>query len=267
MNPLAPIGVFDSGVGGLSILKTIRALLPQEHLYYVADSGHAPYGTKSPTYLQQRSLAIAQFLEAQGVKVIVVACNTATVTAVAHLRQQCSVPIVAVEPAIKPAVAATRSGVVGVMATARTLESEQFQTLQTRFASHVKVLTHPCPQLVQQVEAGDLSGPRTRQLIADYTAAMLIAGADTLVLGCTHYPFLRPAIQSVVGPATTLIDTGAAVSRQLKRVLQTTQLLGAHSAHGRVTFWTSGAPGMTQAVCDRLWEDHVTVEPLPRSFA
>lgn len=225
LNRSAPIGVFDSGVGGLSVLRAIRAALPHEHLCYVADSGHVPYGTKTPDYLHVRALALTRFLLAQDAKALVIACNTATVAADQHLRATFSVPIIAVEPAVRCAVAVTKTGIVGVMATAATLASTQFSSLLERFGASVTILTQACPHLVNQVEAGDLSSPITRALIQQYTAPLLAAGADMLVLGCTHYPFLRPLIDDVVGSGVTTINTSVAVTRQLSRVLAAQNLL------------------------------------------
>ena len=267
MNPAAPIGVFDSGVGGLSILRAIRATLPYEHLCYVADSGHVPYGIRTQEYLQQRALVLSRFLLEQDVKALVIACNTATLAAVAHLRSTFSLPIIAVEPAVKPAVAATKTGIVGVLATAATFASAQFSSLLERFGASVTILTQACPHLVKQVEAGELTSPMTHALIEQYTAPLLAAGADTLVLGCTHYPFLRPLIGDVVGPTVTIIDTSVAVSRQLSRVLAAQNLLNLDLIPGSEHFWTSGEVQSTQEVISTLWGHTVTVQRLPQSVA
>jgi len=213
------IGVFDSGVGGLSVLQHIRQTLPDERLIYVADSAHVPYGDKSPHYIEQRSIALTRFLITKGADAIVIACNTATAAAAAALRQQFDLPIIGMEPAVKPAVTATQSGVVGVLATIGTLESARFAALLERYAGEVKIVTQGCPGLVEQVELGDLHGIRTRELVERYTAPLLEKGADTLILGCTHYPFLAPLIRDVVGESITLVDTGAAVARHLQRRL------------------------------------------------
>ncbi|WP_026369463.1 glutamate racemase [Kallotenue papyrolyticum] len=261
-----PIGVFDSGVGGLSVLRDIRAALPHETLLYVADSGHVPYGNKTPGYIQQRSLALSRFLLAQGAKAIVIACNTATAAAAALLRATFDVPIVGMEPAVKPATAATRSGVVGVLATVGTLQSARFAALLDRFGQGVTVVTQPCPGLPEQVEAGDLDGPTTRALVERYTRPLLERGADTIVLGCTHYPFLRPLIADVVGPAVALIDTGAAVARQLRRVLEARDLLSPAPTPGSERFWTSGDLVQAQRVITTLWGRPVEVQPVPAPY-
>ncbi|OEC53971.1 glutamate racemase [Pseudomonas sp. ENNP23] len=258
-----PIGVFDSGVGGLSVLREIRALLPAESLLYVADSGHVPYGEKSPEFIRERSQRIADFLLGQGAKALVLACNTATAAAVADLRaRHPHLPIVGMEPAVKPAARATRSGVVGVLATTGTLRSAKFAALLDRFAGDVKVVTQPCPGLVERIEAGDLGGPATRALLQGYVQPLLEAGCDTLILGCTHYPFLRPLLRELVPESVSLVDTGAAVARQLQRLLQTGNALAEGEA-APCRFWSSGDASALQAVLPVLWgECGEDVQPL-----
>lgn len=263
----APIGVFDSGVGGLSVLRDIRAALPHEHLLYVADSAHVPYGNKTPAYIQQRALTLSRFLLEHRAKAIVIACNTATAAAASLLRATFDVPIVAMEPAVKPAAAATRSGVVGVLATVGTLKSAQFAALLERFGHGIEVVTQPCPGLPEQVEAGDLDGPATRSLIKRYTAPLLQRGADTIVLGCTHYPFLRPLIGKIVGPNVTLIDTGAAVARRLCNVLVERDLLAGDDQMGTERFWTSADPEDARRVVSILWNRMVQVDRLSAEYA
>ncbi|WP_040695447.1 glutamate racemase [Nodosilinea nodulosa] len=266
MNSSAPIGVFDSGVGGLSVLHAIRAALPHEDLCYVADSGHVPYGTKTPEYLQQRSTALTEFLLTQGIKALVVACNTATVAAVKHLRSQYSIPIIAVEPGIKAAASITKTGAIGVIATAATLESFQFMSLIERFGSDIKILQQACPHLVKQVEDGDLTSPATRTIIQHYTEPLLAADIDALVLGCTHYPFLRPLIDEVVGSEVTIIDTGSAIARQVLKVLTGQNLLNPAPQPGQETFWTSGEIETAQSIFSTLWQQEVNVQRLPEPF-
>lgn len=262
-----PIGVFDSGLGGLSVLREIRAVLPDEDLLYVADSGHVPYGDKPDSYIRDRSVALVGFLQERGAKAIVVACNTATAAAISHLRSEFSIPIVAMEPAIKPAVAATRSGVVGVLATVGTLASAKFAALLARYAGDVEVITQPCPGLVEQVERGDLDGPLTRSLLQHYTQPLLDRGADTLILGCTHYPFLAPLIADLVGAGVALIHTGPAVARQTARVLETHGLSAPAGRRGSEWFWTSGDPTALQPAVSRLWGSGIEIEVLPASGA
>ncbi|MCY1494921.1 Glutamate racemase [compost metagenome] len=259
----APVGVFDSGVGGLSVLGEIRRLLPGESLLYVADSGHVPYGEKSPEFIRERSQRIAGFLLEQGAKALVLACNTATAAAVADLRARYpELPIIGMEPAVKPAAAATRSGVVGVLATTGTLKSAKFAALLDRFASDVRVITQPCPGLVERIEAGELNGSGTRELLRGWVEPLLAEGCDTLILGCTHYPFIKPLLAELVPDAVRLIDTGAAVARQLQRVLAQRELLAAGPA-APARFWSSGEPAAMAAVLPRLWGEQIKVEPLP----
>ncbi|WP_282286741.1 glutamate racemase [Pseudomonas sp. PS02302] len=249
----APVGVFDSGVGGLSVLAEIRRLLPAETLHYVADCGHIPYGEKTPAFIRERCQLIAARLHAQGAKALVVACNTATVAAVADLRERYPRwPIVGMEPAVKPAAAATRNGRVGVLATTGTLQSAKFAALLDRFALGVQVLTQPCPGLVEQVERGDLHGPETRRLLQGFLAPLLAAQCDTLILGCTHYPFLRPLLAELVPSQVILVDTGAAVARRLQSLLARDERL-AEGPTGPTRFWTSGDPAELRAVLPQLW--------------
>jgi len=267
MLPSGAIGVFDSGVGGLSVLRHIRAALPNERLIYVADSGHVPYGGKPPAYIEGRSIAITQFLVEQGADAVVVACNTATAAAVATLRRRFSLPIVGMEPAIKPAVAATRSGVVGVLATVGTLESARFAALLERYAEEVEIITQGCPGLVEQVECGDLAGAATRSLVERYTEPLLARGADTLILGCTHYPFLAPLIAEAVGPGIALVDTGEAVARQLQRRLREELPSRVAGQVAASQFFTSGDAAQASRILSSLWGREVTAWRLPDLYA
>jgi len=261
------IGVFDSGVGGLSVLRHIRQLLPNERLIYVADSAHVPYGDKSREYIEQRSITISRFLQQQGADAIVIACNTASAAAAAKLRNQFNIPIIAMEPAVKPAVAASRNGIVGVLATTGTLASARFAALLAKYAGSVEIITQGCPGLVEQVERGDLSGAETRKLIEQYTAPLLAAGADTLILGCTHYPFLTSLITEVAGSEIALIETGAAVARQLQRRLQEELPMRMPAAQPSVQLWTSGDVEQAKAVIPALWQGDIVVFDLPQEFA
>lgn len=262
-NSSGAIGVFDSGVGGLSVLRHIRQTLPNERLIYVADSGHVPYGDKSAAYIEQRAIALTRFLLGQGADAIVIACNTATAAAAASLRSRFSIPIVAMEPALKPAVAATRSGVIGVLATVGTLESARFAALLERHAGETKIITQGCPGLVEQVERGDLSGEETRALVERYAAPLLEGGADTLVLGCTHYPFLAPLIAEVVGEDITLVDTGAAVARQLYCRVQAELPARTSGPPATAQFWTSGEAAQASRIMSVLWGEEIVVQRLP----
>jgi glutamate racemase len=255
----APIGVFDSGVGGLSVLREIRQLLPSETLLYVADSGHVPYGEKTPEYIRERCVLITEHLLAQGAKALVLACNTATAAAAAELRELYpNLPIVGMEPAVKPAAAATRSGVVGVLATTGTLKSARFAALLDRFANDVRVITQPCPGLVECIESGELQAAATRELLQGYVRPLLAEGCDTLILGCTHYPFLRPLLGELVPPSVTLIDTGAAVARQLQRLLAQHDLLATETAQP-TRYWSSGEAAQLRRVLPILLNEEAEV--------
>jgi glutamate racemase len=257
------IGVFDSGVGGLSVLREIRALLPCENLIYIADSAHIPYGEKSKQYVETRAQVIAGFLVARGAKALLVACNTATAAAVASLRSAFSVPIVGMEPGVKPAALLTQSGVIGVLATPGTLASQKFAALLQRHAGAAQVVVQACPGLVEHIERGDTAGPHTRALVQRYVEPLLERGADTLVLGCTHYPFVAKLIRDAAGPAVKLVETGAAVAQQLKRRLTAGQLLTSLRSHGSEEFWTSGDPHTVAPVIATLWTRAVDVYRMP----
>ena len=252
---ISPIGVFDSGVGGISVLQEIRKLLPDENLIYYADSGHCPYGGKPQAEIQARASAITDFLLGRGVKLVVVACNTATIAAVEHLRASYPVPFVGMEPAVKPAAAVSKSGVVGVLATGAALAGEKFHRLVAAHAREVRVITQPCPGLVEQVEQGDLGSERTRALVLKYTGPLLKQNADVLVLGCTHYPFLRSLIQDVVGADVTLLDSAAAVARQTRRVLEREGLLSSSDKAGAVEWHSSGDAAQFARLRRLLWSE------------
>lgn len=231
-SPGAPVGIFDSGVGGLSVLRHIQAQLPNEHLVYFADSGFAPYGDKPEGVVIDRVLDIAAFLVGRGVKALVVACNTATVAAVRILRERYpDMPIVGVEPGLKPGAASTRNGTVGVLATERTLTGEKFLLLRDQIVATTgaRFLLQPCVGLADQIEFGEPGSPALDAMLERYIAPLLAQGADTLVLGCTHYPLVQASIEHVIRRHTdarvTLIDTGDAVARQLARLLEAAGLL------------------------------------------
>ncbi len=222
----APIGVFDSGIGGLSILQALRAELPSEDFVYVADSGHAPYGERDPTHVIERARAITYYLREQHhIKALVIACNTATAAAIHLLRQeQPDLPIIGVEPALKPAAQLSKTRRIGVMATQGTLSSAKFQALLESLKDQADFICQPCSGLASAIEAGDAD--KIQSLSRHYTAALGPNDhVDTLVLGCTHYPFAREVLQDLVGPSVTLLDSGAPVARQTHRVLKAKAVL------------------------------------------
>ena len=282
-----PVGIFDSGVGGLSVVREIMAQLPAQPIIYLADQMNAPYGQRPLTEIRALSEGIARFLLAEGAGVIVVACNTASAAALHGLRTQFpAVPFVGMEPAVKPAVEHTRTGQVGVIATAATFQGELFASLLDRYAGRVVIHTQICPELVPLVEAGELDSPRTRGAVKQYLTPLLAAEIDQLVLGCTHYPFLRPVIEEIAGPGVAVIDPAPAVARQAGRVLAQHGWLaqaGPLPEHGAVAedplrsqparcFYTTAEPvrfaaalrdllGVTADVRQAVWQQDCTLLP------
>ncbi|MCL4122777.1 UNVERIFIED_CONTAM: hypothetical protein GTU68_001243, partial [Idotea baltica] len=216
----APIGVFDSGIGGLSVLKEIKQCLPSESLLFIADSAYVPYGDKSPSFIKARCRFMAKYLIDRGAKALVLACNTATAFSADELRKLYpSVPIIGMEPGIRPAKRATRSGTIGVLATMGTLNSARFYSLVDRFATDITVITQPCPGLVEIIETGALFSPILRNKLETLVFPLLDRGCDTLILGCTHYPFLKPLLAQMIPDDIVIVDTGSAVANQLKQQL------------------------------------------------
>lgn len=269
-----PIGVFDSGIGGLSVLHDIHKLLPHEDLIYVGDSAHAPYGDRSARYVRERSQAIADFLLDQGVKAIVIACNTATAEAASQLRETMDVPVIGLEPAVKPAAKLSKSGVIGVLATQRTINSERLLGLTERYARDKKVLAQACPGLVEHVEACDLDSDALSQLLQKYINPLLAEGVDALILGCTHYPFILPAIRAITGNEIQLLETGRPVAEQLKRVLKENHLqkivmdATQNSQYkSRLTFYNSSTDKQHHLAMQKLWQgssnQQVAIHELP----
>jgi glutamate racemase len=261
-----PIGVFDSGVGGLSILRHIHAALPHENLLYVADSGFAPYGGKPESVIVARTLAIAEFLLEQGAKALVVACNTATAAAIKGLRDRYpELLVVGVEPGLKPAAVLTKTGKVGVLATERTLSSAKFLLLheQISSATGIRFLLQPCVGLADQIEKGELKSAVTARLVERYVAPLMNQGADTLVLGCTHYPFVQPLIakSAAAHSATpvTLIDTSEAVARQLTRMLQQQGIARDAASQGSLAAFTTGSRSSLELAFAKLLKLHPAV--------
>lgn len=248
-----PIGVMDSGVGGISVLKHIHALLPNEPLIYVADSAHAPYGNKSQEEIKQRCFAVADFLIAQEVKALVVACNTATAAAIADMRARYDLPIIGMEPAVKPAATASKNGIIGVLATVGTLQSAQFAALLESYGRNVEVVTQGCIGLVECIERGELDTENTKQLLQQYCAPLLAEGADTIVLGCTHYPFVRESIEQIVGKSVSIIDTGAAVAKQLQHKLSEQSSLNPSTEPATIQFVTNSPHIQANKVIETLW--------------
>lgn len=235
-----PIGVFDSGVGGVTILREIQLQLPHEDLLYFADTANIPYGSKNPAEISRLATAVSRFLISLGAKVIVVACNTASVASLAHLREHFPVPFVGIVPAVKPAAEHSVRKRIGVMATDTTVASGILDSLVERFASDTTVIRQVCPGLVDLVERGEVEGPKAEALLRSYLNPLLSQQIDTLVLGCTHYPFLRKTIESIVGSSVTVVDPAPAVARQVARVLDQNGLRATRRGWGNSRFFTSG---------------------------
>lgn len=236
-----PIGIFDSGVGGLSVLREIRAQMPNEHLIYFGDQGHVPYGPRSMEQIQGFSEGITKLLLNQNSKIIVVACNTASAAALKHLRATFpDVQFVGMEPAVKPAAEKTQTGKVGVLATPATFQGALYASVVERFANGVELYQNTCPGLVDQIEKGELNSPATRAILEDALLPMLEKNIDTVVLGCTHYPFVIPLIEQIVGGNVRVIDPAPAVAKQVKRLLDAGGMLNQNGDEGTVRFITSG---------------------------
>jgi glutamate racemase len=241
------LGLFDSGVGGLSVMREVMRQAPAQPIIYLADQANAPYGQRSLAEIRGLAEAITRFLLREGAQVIVIACNTASAAALRSLRERFpEVPFVGMEPAIKPAAERTRAGHVGVIATEATFQGELFASLVDRFAAGTTVHTQACPALVPLVEAGELDSERTRAALQGYLAPLLEAGIDELVLGCTHYPFLRPLIEQVVGAGVEVVDPAPAVARQAIRVVAGRGGLVSGNSTAAHCFYTSTDPNRFQ---------------------
>jgi glutamate racemase len=236
-----PIGIFDSGVGGLSVLRAIRAELPREDMLYLGDQAHIPYGPRPKAEIRKFAFGITRFLLKQGSKLIVVACNAASAAALHELREAFpEVSFVGMEPAVKPAAETTQTGKVGVLATPTTFAGDLYASVVERFAQHVEIFKSTCPGLVEQIEAGALDAPETRTILEDALQPMLSEGIDTIVMGCTHYPFVIPLIETITGPGVRTIDPAPAVARQARRLLTQGELLNQQEVAGHKQFFTSG---------------------------
>ena len=256
----APIGVFDSGLGGLSVALELRHLLPAERLLYAADNAFCPYGSRPAEEIRWRSLLMTNELVERGAKLLVVACNTACAVALEEMRERLPVPIVGMEPAVKPALAHTKTGKLAVLATPRTAGSDRLRRLIERYGRGYEVFPVPAPGLVELVEGGEMEGEAVEGLLADLLGPPLAAGVDTVVLGCTHYPFLRPATERVVGPGVAVIDSGAAIARRTRDILHERAMEQRNPGAGGLRLLTTGDPVAVAAVAGRLVGHPVAVE-------
>lgn len=256
----APIGIFDSGVGGLSVWREIVRQLPHEDTLYVADQAHVPYGPCTQDEIRAFSDGIARFLIESGCKAVIVACNTASAAALKHLRETFPGCLtIGLEPAVKPAAAMTTSGVVGIMATPATFQGRLFQATAGRHASHIQLINQVCDGLAERIEAGQLDDAQTLTLLERYLTPMLEAGADTIVLACTHYPFIVNALRRIAGPRIAIIDPAPAIARHLGDQLAAHGLVNERSAGGSARFITTGSPARFAATLERLVGVRATV--------
>ncbi|MBT3321555.1 MAG: glutamate racemase [Anaerolineae bacterium] len=257
----SPIGIFDSGVGGLSVLRALQTRLPHENLIYFADQARVPYGSRSLEEVRKFSEEITQFLLSKGAKIIVVACNTASAAALHWLREEFpEVIFVGMEPALKPATEHSRSGVVGVLATPATFQGRLYASLLDRFASNLTVLQSTCAGLVEEIERGALDGEKTRLILDEALRDMLDRGLDALVLGCTHYPFVMPLIAQICGDAVHIIDPAPAVARQVEYRLVSEDAISTHDAKGKIHIYTSGNAESLASTLPKLGFENFPVE-------
>ena len=241
MNLTSPIGIFDSGVGGLSVLRALRQRLPGQPAIFFADQAHVPYGARPLSEVRRFAFGVTACLLARSCKLIVVACNTASVASLKSLREEFpDMPFVGMEPAVKPAAEQTHSRVVGVLATYATFQGSMYASVVERFAQGVTILQDHCPGLVEEIEKGNLTGKETEQILRRALEPMLQEGVDTVVMGCTHYPFVIPLIQKITGPEVRVIDPAPAIARQVQRLLESHNLLAAESSRKNIRFLTSG---------------------------
>jgi glutamate racemase len=238
---LHPIGIFDSGIGGTSIFKEVHALLPNESIIYLADSKNAPYGDQSKDEILQLSIKNTEFLLKKGCKLIVVACNTATTNAISYLRAHYNLPFIGIEPAIKPAALQTKTNAVGILATKGTLSSQLFHKTSNLYASEIKVIEQIGEGIVPLIESGKINSEEMTFLLKKYTAPMLEAKIDYLVLGCTHYPYLIPQLKQLLPKNVTIIDSGLAVAKQTKTILQAHNILNTEDKTPTIEFFTNGS--------------------------
>ena len=255
-----PIGIFDSGVGGLSVAAAIRSLLPAEHLLYYADTAHFPYGSRSESEVAGLALAAAGFLVRRSAKLVVVACNTASSAALSTLRTSFDVPFVGVVPGVKPGALASSRAQVCVLATEATFQTKVFNDLVAEFGRGVNIRNQVCPELIALVEEGEVDSERVTALLEGYLHPLLEQGVDTLVLGCTHYHFLKDAVARVAGPRVTVIETAGPVARQVERVLEQQGLRNPNAPDGGISFFSSGDLRQFLRSVEQLWPESIGVK-------
>ena len=258
-----PIAIFDSGVGGLSIAQCINHHLPNENLLYVADTLHAPYGDKTAEFIQQRVNEIAYWFIERNAKAIVVACNTATVNAIDQLRKNISIPVIGVEPAIKPAVNLSKNKKVAILVTKATAENQRFLTLVAQYSHNSEVIIQPCPGLVELIEQDKKSSPECELLLSKYLQPLLDKGVDTIVLGCTHYPLVKGIINKICGANVIIMETALPVTEQLQRQLALHNLINPSDKIGTTRFYSSKHSDMQQALFTHIWQQSLQLNSYP----
>ena len=258
-----PIAIFDSGVGGLSIAQCINHRLPNENLLYVADTLHAPYGDKTAEFIQQRVNEIAYWFIERNAKAIVVACNTATVNAIDQLRKNISIPVIGVEPAIKPAVNLSKNKKVAILVTKATAENQRFLTLVAQYSHNSEVIIQPCPGLVELIEQDKKNSPECELLLSKYLQPLLDKGVDTIVLGCTHYPLVKGIINKICGANVIIMETALPVTEQLQRQLALHNLINPSDKLGTTRFYSSKHGDMQQALFTHIWQQSLQLNSYP----
>lgn len=258
-----PIGIFDSGIGGLSIAQQIRKQLPNEDLIYVADTLHAPYGDKSTRFIQQRVHEIAQWFIQQNAKAIVVACNTATVNAIDQLRRNVNIPVIGVEPAIKPAAKQSKNKKVAILVTQATAKNNRFLALVNKYQGTSQVFIQPCPGLVEIIEQGEEQSPLCYSMLENYLTPLLNNGVDTIVLGCTHYPFVSHAIKDICGKHINLMETALPVTEQLNRQLKSHNITSSQRQSGSMDFYSSNNGEQQQQLFNHICQQNIQLLKLP----
>lgn len=248
----APIGVFDSGLGGLSVVRQLQAELPRESIVYAADSRYCPYGERGLEQIRERCLAMVELLVERGAKIVITACNTATAASIELLRERFPIPIVAMEPAVKPAVALTRTGTIAVLATPSTARSERLRTLIARYGDGLDIRAIGVPGLADRIEAGQFDGPAVREFLESSLCGHLAEGADVIVLGCTHYPFAGMVIRELAGSEVRIIDSGNAVARRARDVLMQLGILAGIGPPPAFSMLTTGDPVVIAPIVERM---------------
>lgn len=257
------IGILDSGVGGLSIAQAIHNTLPGEDLIYIADSKYAPYGDKTTAEIHHRVSTLIELLKQHKIKALVVACNTATVNLIGQLRTKYSLPIIGVEPGVKPAAANTKSNKIGVLATEGTIHSKAFLEFIEQFSVNNELLLTPCPKFVPLIEQAQIGTEQAKAAVEEYVRPLIEQGCDQIVLGCTHYPFLKRDIETVTNGQAKIIDTSQAVANQVKNVLTEHQLLNNSQLNGLIEFYTTGDVALANPLFAKLWQQRVEVQAIP----